>query len=55
MAYQYQLLDVAIHGRIATVTINNPPINIITPALYQELAGLVARAEKRRCLNRGGF
>ena len=32
MAYQYQLLDVAIHGRIATVTINNPPINIITPA-----------------------
>jgi len=42
MAYQYQLLDVAIHGRIATVTINNPPINIITPALYQELAGLVA-------------
>jgi len=42
MAYQYQLLDVAIHGRIATVTINNPPINIITPALYQELASLVA-------------
>ena len=40
MAYQYQLLDVAIHGRIATVTINNPPINIF--GLYQELAGLVA-------------
>lgn len=42
MSYQYKLLDVGIHGRIATVTINNPPINIITPALYQELASLVA-------------
>lgn len=42
MAYQYQLLDVAIRGPIATVVINNPPINIITPALYQELASLVA-------------
>jgi enoyl-CoA hydratase/carnithine racemase len=28
--------------RIASVTINNPPINIITPQLYQELVGLVA-------------
>jgi enoyl-CoA hydratase/carnithine racemase len=45
MAYQYQLLDVAIHGRIATVTINNPPINIITPALYQELANVVAELQ----------
>lgn len=45
MAYQYQLLDVAVHGRVATVTINNPPINIITPALYQELAGLVAELQ----------
>lgn len=42
MAYQYQLLDVAIRGPIVTVVINNPPINIITPALYQELASLVA-------------
>jgi enoyl-CoA hydratase/carnithine racemase len=45
MAYQYQLLDVAVHGRVATVTINNPPINIITPALYQELASLVAELQ----------
>lgn len=42
MGNQYQLLDVAMQGRIATVVINNPPINIITPALYQELASLVA-------------
>ena len=45
MAYQYQLLDVAVHGRFATVIINNPPINIITPALYQELATLVAELQ----------
>ena len=45
MAYQYQLLDVAVHRRVATVTINNPPINIITPALYQELATLVAELQ----------
>jgi enoyl-CoA hydratase/carnithine racemase len=45
MAYQYQLLDVTVHGRVATVTINNPPINIITPALYQELATLVAELQ----------
>jgi enoyl-CoA hydratase/carnithine racemase len=45
MAYEYQLLDVAVNGRVATVTINNPPINIITPALYQELATLVAELQ----------
>ena len=33
MAYDYQLIDVAITGGIATVTINNPPINIITPKM----------------------
>ena len=43
MTYDYQLLTVAINGRIATVTIDNPPINIITPQLYQELVGLVAQ------------
>ena len=43
MTYDYQLLTVGITGRIATVTIDNPPINIITPQLYQELVGLVAQ------------
>ena len=41
MAYDYERLEVAITGRIGTVTINNPPINIITPELYQELVSLV--------------
>ena len=43
MTYDYQLLTVGITGRIATVTIDNPPINIITPQLYLELVGLVAQ------------
>ena len=41
MAYDYERLEVAITGRVGTVTINNPPINIITPELYQELVSLV--------------
>lgn len=40
MAYTYNLLRVDIKGRVATVTIDNPPINIITPPLYMELAQL---------------
>ena len=40
MAYDYELIDVAVDGRLAVVTISNPPINIITPELYAELAGL---------------
>ena len=40
MAYDYSLLDVAIQHRVATVTISNPPMNVITPALFAELAAL---------------
>jgi len=40
MAYDYQLLDVRKEGRLATVTVSNPPINIITVELYAELAAL---------------
>lgn len=40
MAYDYALLDVAIDGRVATVTVDNPPINLVTLALYGELAAL---------------
>lgn len=42
MAYDYEKVTVAVTGSIATVTINNPPINIITRDLYQELVALVA-------------
>ncbi len=42
MAYDYELLNVDIEGRYATVTINNPPINLITLQLYGEIAALSA-------------
>jgi len=40
MAYDYELLDVVIDGRIATVTVSNPPVNVITLPLYMELSEL---------------
>lgn len=40
MAYDYKLLTVDVAGRVANVTLRNPPINIITIPLYQELAAL---------------
>ncbi|MEZ5560272.1 MAG: enoyl-CoA hydratase/isomerase family protein [Pseudomonadales bacterium] len=40
MAYDYQLLSVAKAGRLATVTVSAPPINVITPQLYLELSAL---------------
>jgi enoyl-CoA hydratase/carnithine racemase len=40
MAYQYQLLNVEIENRIAWITVNAPPINVITGPLYAELSAL---------------
>ncbi|MEM7216856.1 MAG: enoyl-CoA hydratase/isomerase family protein [Pseudomonadota bacterium] len=40
MSHDYQLLNVVRSGRLAEVVIDNPPINVITPALYGELAAL---------------
>ena len=40
MTYEYKLLDVAVSGRVATVTISNPPVNVITLALLAELEAL---------------
>jgi enoyl-CoA hydratase/carnithine racemase len=40
MAYDYTTLKVAIDDRVATVTIDNPPINLITIPLYVELVAL---------------
>jgi len=40
MAYDYELLAVEIEGRLATVTVSNPPINLITLPLYFELMAL---------------
>ena len=46
MAYDYELLKVDIEGRCATVTINNPPINLITVQLYGEIAALSAELKR---------
>jgi enoyl-CoA hydratase/carnithine racemase len=41
MVYEgYKLVRFAREGRIVTATVDNPPINIITPDLYAELARL---------------
>lgn len=40
MAYEFDFLKVELAGRIATVTIDNPPINLITHALFLELEAL---------------
>lgn len=40
MAYDYDLLQVKIDNRLAVVTINNPPINLMTLQLYAELNAL---------------
>jgi len=40
MAYAYKMLNVEIEGRIAWVTVNAPPINVITLPLYGEIAAL---------------
>jgi enoyl-CoA hydratase/carnithine racemase len=37
MAYDFELLKVDVQGRVATVTIDNPPVNLITMALLAEL------------------
>lgn len=40
MAYRYDLIDVAIEGRIAWATVNNPPINLVTMDLAGQIAAL---------------
>jgi enoyl-CoA hydratase/carnithine racemase len=40
MAYGYTLLKVITRDRVATVTVSNPPINLITRELYGELSAL---------------
>jgi len=40
MAYEFDLIKVDQRGRVATVTIDNPPVNAITLALLAELDAL---------------
>lgn len=45
MAYNYDKLDVVSAAGVLTVTINNPPVNVMTPALYQNLVDLTREVE----------
>ena len=46
MAYDgYTLIDVIQDGPLVTATVNNPPINLITMALFGELARLAEELE----------
>ncbi len=45
MAYEFELLHVEITGPVACVTIDNPPINIMTQALYVEFLRLAEALE----------
>jgi len=45
MAYDYELLQVEKADRLATVTVSNPPINLITLPLYFELMALSQELE----------
>ena len=45
MAYEYELLNVEIEGRVARVTVDNPPINLMSRDLYVELLKLSAELE----------
>ena len=52
MAYDgYTLIDVQRDGPLVTATVNNPPINLITMALFGELARLAELREtwRQRC------
>jgi enoyl-CoA hydratase/carnithine racemase len=45
MTYEYETLDIVKDGRLAVVTINNPPINVITMPLYADLMALTEELE----------
>jgi len=45
MAYEYELLTVEVDERLACVTISNPPINLMTPDLYNELRNVCIELE----------
>ena len=40
MLYDFEMVEVAVEGRVAHVTISNPPVNVITMDLFTELTAL---------------
>lgn len=46
MAYQYDTLEIDITAGVCTVTINNPPVNVMTIPLYMDLAAFTQEVEQ---------
>ncbi|MEX1236698.1 MAG: enoyl-CoA hydratase/isomerase family protein, partial [Pseudomonadales bacterium] len=42
MAYDYETIDCTSINGILTATLNNPPVNVMSLTLYQDLAGFTA-------------
>ena len=51
MAYDFDLIKVEIESGVATATIDNPPINVITLPLYMELIALTEALEQDASLS----
>ena len=46
MAYDYQTLQIKNNQGVLTAIINNPPVNVMTDALYMDLVGFTSEVEK---------
>jgi len=46
MAYDYETLGIEYDKGVLTATINNPPINVMTPPLYMDLVGFTSEVEQ---------
>jgi enoyl-CoA hydratase/carnithine racemase len=46
MAYDYQTLQIKNNAGVLTATINNPPVNVMTDALYMDLVGFTSEVEQ---------
>lgn len=45
MAYEYETLNTRFEQGVLTVTIDNPPVNVMTLALYMDLVGFTSEVE----------
>ena len=46
MAYDYETLGIEYDKGVLTATINNPPVNVMTPPLYMDLVGFTSEVEQ---------
>ena len=48
MSYDFKLVKISVDGRVANVTISNPPVNVITMDLFAELTMLQPSSSDQR-------